>query len=34
MISENTFCAVRMGGIEVAIGSLIGKETANLVLNS
>ncbi len=29
-ISNNVFCGVRLGGMGVAIGSLIGKETANL----
>lgn len=31
-IDEHTFVAVRMGGMGVAIGSLIGKEVADLVL--
>ena len=30
-LSNNTFCGVRLGGMGVAIGSLIGKELANLV---
>ena len=30
-ISNNTYCGVRLGGMGVAIGSLIGKELANLV---
>ena len=30
-ISENVFCGVRLGGMGVAIGSLIGKDLANLV---
>ena len=29
-LSENVFCGVRLGGIGVAIGSLIGKELAEL----
>lgn len=33
-VDENLFCAVRMGGMGVAIGSLAGKEVANLVLTS
>ncbi len=32
-VSENVFCAVRMGGMGVAIGSLIGKEVADLVVD-
>lgn len=28
-LDENIYCAVRMGGMGVAIGSLIGKEVAN-----
>ncbi len=31
---ENIFCAVRMGGMGIAIGSLIGEEAANLVQGS
>lgn len=31
-IRKGVFCAVRMGGMGVAIGSLIGKEVAELVL--
>ena len=31
--SENIVCAVRMGGMGVAIGSLIGKEAAELLNN-
>ncbi len=31
-ISENVVCAVRLGGMGVAIGSLIGEEAANLCL--
>ncbi len=30
-ISENVFCGVRLGGMGVAIGSLIGRDLANLV---
>ena len=30
-LSENVFCGVRLGGMGVAIGSLIGKELADLV---
>lgn len=30
-VSKNVFCAVRMGGMGVAIGSLIGEEVATLV---
>jgi glycine/D-amino acid oxidase-like deaminating enzyme len=30
-ISDNVFCGVRLGGMGVAIGSLIGKELADLV---
>src|SRR5690606_21973242 len=33
-LSENVFCGVRLGGIGVAIGSLIGKELAELNLYS
>ena len=29
-VSPNVFCAVRMGGMGVAIGSLVGEEVANL----
>lgn len=28
-ISNNVFCGVRLGGMGVAIGSIIGKELAN-----
>lgn len=31
-VSEHVFCAVRMGGMGIAIGSLIGEEGAELVL--
>jgi len=30
-ISNNVYCGVRLGGMGVAIGSLIGEELANLV---
>ncbi|MDT0553360.1 NAD(P)/FAD-dependent oxidoreductase [Urechidicola vernalis] len=30
-VSNNVFCAVRLGGMGVAIGSSIGKEVANIV---
>ncbi|GGD35872.1 NAD(P)/FAD-dependent oxidoreductase [Flavobacterium orientale] len=30
-ISENVYCGVRLGGMGVAIGSLVGKEIADLV---
>ena len=30
-LSNNVFCGVRMGGMGVAIGSLIGKELSELV---
>jgi hypothetical protein len=30
-IEPHIYCAVRMGGMGVAIGSLIGKEIAELV---
>jgi glycine/D-amino acid oxidase-like deaminating enzyme len=33
-ISENVFCAVRMGGMGVALGSLTGEEAAELVNES
>jgi gamma-glutamylputrescine oxidase len=33
-LSKNVFCGIRMGGMGVAIGSLIGEESADLVLNS
>ena len=32
-LSSNVFCAVRLGGIGIAIGSLIGKEAADLLMN-
>jgi hypothetical protein len=34
LISPNVACSVRMGGMGVAIGSLIGAEVADLILNS
>ena len=30
-ISNNSYCGIRLGGMGVAIGSLIGKELADLV---
>jgi glycine/D-amino acid oxidase-like deaminating enzyme len=30
-LSENVYCGVRLGGMGVAIGSLVGKELAELV---
>jgi glycine/D-amino acid oxidase-like deaminating enzyme len=30
-LSNNTFCGVRLGGMGVAIGSIVGKELANLI---
>ena len=30
-LSENVYCGVRLGGMGVAIGSLIGKELADLI---
>jgi len=33
-VSENVVCAVRLGGMGVAIGSLVGEEAAELVLQS
>ena len=30
-LSNNVFCGVRLGGMGVAIGSLVGKELANLI---
>ena len=32
--SKNIFCAVRMGGMGVAIGSLVGEEVAQLASES
>jgi len=34
VVSKNVFCAVRMGGMGVAIGSLVGEEVADLLLES
>ncbi len=34
VVSKNIFCAVRMGGMGVAIGSLVGEEVAELLLES
>ncbi len=33
-VSKNVFCAVRMGGMGVAIGSIVGEEVAELVIAS
>ncbi len=33
-VSKNVFCAVRMGGMGVAIGSLVGEEAAEMVVGS
>ncbi|MDF2436707.1 MAG: FAD-dependent oxidoreductase [Bacteroidota bacterium] len=33
-VSKNVFCAVRMGGMGVAIGSLVGEEVAELTARS
>jgi hypothetical protein len=30
-LSNNVFCGIRMGGMGVAIGSLVGKELAQLL---
>ena len=30
-LSNNVYCGVRMGGMGVAIGSLVGQELADLV---
>lgn len=30
-VSENVFCGVRLGGMGIAIGSLVGKELADLI---
>jgi hypothetical protein len=30
-LSENVYCGVKLGGMGVAIGSLIGQELADLV---
>jgi len=34
VVSKNVCCAVRMGGMGVAIGSLVGEEVADLLLES
>ncbi|MBK6397378.1 MAG: FAD-binding oxidoreductase [Bacteroidetes bacterium] len=34
MVADNIYCAVRMGGMGVAIGSLVGEEAADLILKS
>lgn len=33
-INDNVYCGVRLGGMGIAIGSLVGKETADLALKS
>ena len=33
-VEENIFCAVRMGGMGVAIGSLVGEDAAEMVSRS
>ena len=33
-LSKNVFCAVRMSGMGVAIGSLVGEEAADMILNA
>ena len=30
-LSENSYCGIRLGGMGVAIGSLVGKELADLI---
>ena len=30
-LGKNVYCGVRMGGMGIAIGSLVGKELANLM---
>ena len=32
-VRKNVFCAVRMGGMGIAIGTLVGEEVADLVIN-
>lgn len=32
-LSENTYCGVRLGGMGVAIGTLVGKQLSDLILN-
>ncbi len=34
LVSENIYCAVRMGGMGVAIGSLVGEDAADLILSN
>ncbi len=31
-VAANIFCAVRLGGMGVAIGSLVGKEAVDLIV--
>jgi gamma-glutamylputrescine oxidase len=33
-LAPNVYCSVRMGGMGIAIGSLVGQEVAELVINS
>lgn len=33
-LSDHTFCAVRMGGMGVAIGSLVGEDAADLIIQN
>ena len=33
-LSKNVYCGVRLGGMGIAIGSLVGKEIADLALKS
>ena len=33
-VSEHVFCSVRMGGMGVAIGSLVGEDAARMILES
>jgi hypothetical protein len=30
-LSENSYCGIRLGGMGVALGSLVGKELADLL---
>ena len=30
-VSNNVYCGVRLGGMGIAIGSLVGKDLANLL---
>ena len=30
-VSDNVYCGVRLGGMGIAIGSLVGKELAGLI---